>query len=159
MTNPTNRLPLADRIRRCIANHPDWDVIRIASAVRGSNRASIKAVMAGEPIPERPVDPARPEPHTPAGTIELSAVRKRYDIAAAIRDELTRMRPGSLMLEREMCQRTAGRDAARFRRTIENTDEFRAVRVKLRLDPDQSEGAWYWGSAVDVAEAIRLRDE
>lgn len=158
MTNPTNKRPLADRIRDCIARHPDWDVIRIASAVRGSSRIAIKAVMAGEPIPEMP-DGDADISKTEAGVIDLAAVRKRYDIAAAIRAELASMKPGALVLEREMCQRTAGRDAARFRRTIENTTEFRAYRVKLRLDPDQTEGAWYWGRSEDVAEAIRLRDE
>lgn len=56
-------------------------------------------------------------------------------------------------------ERTAGKDAARFRRAVENTEEFRAHRVKLKLDPDQPDGAWYWGSKADIEKAVRLRDE
>lgn len=160
MPNPT-RLPLAEKIRRCIDSHPDWDANRIASAVRGSTRVAIRAVMNGLPIPEKPEPPAaKAVERSDAGTVDLSAVRKRYDIAAAIRFELSQMKPGSLILEREMCSRTAGRDASRFRRTVENgIDEFRSNRVKLRLDPDQPDGSWYWGRREDIAEALRLRDE
>lgn len=157
MTNPS-RIPLADRIRGCHDRHPEWDVARIASAVRGSNRTMIAAVLAGEPIPDPP-QPKNVRLVSEPGIVDLDAVTRRYDIAAAIRDELSRLPPGKLMVEREMCQRTAGRDTGRFRRAVENTDEFRSNRVKLRLNPDQPEGSWYWGNRDDVTRAVRLRDE
>ncbi len=52
-----------------------------------------------------------------------------------------------------------GKDVARFRRTVENTEELRAYRVRLKLDENDREGTWYWGAREDVLEAIRLRDE
>jgi hypothetical protein len=115
----------------------------------------VRAMRSGEPIAPIVEEAKKAE----AGTITLAAVRARYDIAAAIREELSRLKPGTLVLEREFCVRTAGKDAARFRRTVENCPEFRANRVKLRLGEDTGEGAWYWGHQQAVTEAIRLRDE
>ena len=147
--------PLLERLKACLERHPEWDDNRIAAAIVGSSRAMVKAMRAGEPVEAIAAEAAKAE----TGVISLAQVRARYDIAAAIREELARLKPGALVLEREFCQRTAGKDAARFRRTVENIEEFKANRVKLRLDQDAGEGAWYWGSAADVAQAIKLRDE
>jgi hypothetical protein len=146
---------LANRLKVCIDKHPEWDEKRITAAIRGSTLPMVKAIRAGEPIGPI-IDEAK---KNETGTISLDQVRKRYDIAAAIREELLRLKPGALILEREFCLRVAGKDAARFRRTVENVDEFRANRVKLRLDQDAAEGAWYWGALATIAEAIKLRDE
>lgn len=147
------------RITESVAKHPDWDERRMASAIRGATREMIRAVREGKPWTFLEVEDPRCNPAEGAGTISLDQVRKRYDIAAAIRAELEALKPGALILERELCLRTAGRDAARFRRTIENAEDLRAFRVKLKLDPEQPEGAFYWGRRQDVAEALKLRDE
>jgi hypothetical protein len=115
----------------------------------------VRAMRSGEPIAPIVEEAKKAE----AGTITLAAVRARYDIAAAIREELSRLKPGTLVLEREFCVRTAGKDAARFRRTVENTPEFRANRVKLKLDQDAGEGVWYWGARETILAATKLRDE
>lgn len=148
---------LRDRILESIARHPDWDDPRIASAVRGSTRVLVRLARSSQPFPDDAE--AGPAGDRGAGTISLEQVRKRYDIAAAIRTEIDTLKPGALILERELCQRTAGKDAARFRRAVENTEDLRACRVKLKLDPDQPEGTFYWGRPQDVREAIKLRDE
>lgn len=147
--------PIEDRLRDCLSKHPDWPDERIAAAIVGSRREMVRAMRAGEPIAPIVEEAKKAE----AGTITLAAVRQRYDTAAAIREELARLKPGALILEREFCQRTAGKDAARFRRTVENCPEFRANRVKLRLGEDVGEGAWYWSDAKTITEAVRLRDE
>lgn len=149
---------LQQRITESVARHPDWDDRRSASAIRGATRDMIRAVREGKPweFPEASESKAGP---VGAGTINLDQVRKRYDVAAAIRAELEALAPGALILERELCLRTAGKDAARFRRTVENTEDLRAYRVKLKLDPEQPEGAFYWGRLQDVREALKLRDE
>jgi hypothetical protein len=147
--------PVEDRLRDCLAKHPDWTDERVAASIVGSRREMVRAMRAGEPVAPIIEEAKKVE----AGTITLAAVRARYDIAAAIREELARLKPGALVLEREFCLRVAGKDAARFRRAVENCPEFRASRVKLRLDQDAGEGAWYWGSQSTVTEAVKLRDE
>jgi hypothetical protein len=151
--------PLLERIKACLEKHPDWPDERIAAAIVGSRREMVRAIRAGEPLPETVTAIVEEAKKAETGTISLAQVRARYDIAAAIREELAKLKPGALILERELSQRAAGKDAARFRRTVENVEEFRANRVKLRLDQDASEGAWYWGNQSTIAEAVKLRDE
>jgi hypothetical protein len=154
-------MTLEDRIKSCISRHPDWDDRRIASAIRGSSRTAVRAVRAGRPIPEEvhgwPLEPAGQDPE--AGHLTLADVRKRYDTAQAIRDEILAAKPGILISERELCLKVCGRDMARFRRAVENAEDLKGCRVKLRLDTESREGIYYWGRKADVAEAIRLRDE
>jgi len=96
--------------------------------------------------------PVRPEG---AGFVMLAKVIEKYDIAAAIRRELAVLPKGRLILETELCQKTAGTDRNRFRRTVENNAEaFRAYRIKLRLD--DGEPKWYWGGMSDIEEATRI---
>ena len=147
--------PIEDRLRDCLAKHADWPDERIAAAIVGSRREMVRAMRAGESI----VPIIEEEKKTEAGVISLDAVRARYDIAAAIREELAQLKPGALVLEREFSLRVAGKDATRFRRTVENCPEFRVNRVKLKLDQDAGEGSWYWGSQSTVTEAVKLRDE
>lgn len=148
---------LRDRILESISRNPDWDDPRIASAVRGATRALVRLARSSQPFPDD--TEAGPAGQRDTGMISLEQVRKRYDIPAAIRAEIDALKPGALILERELCQRTAGKDAARFRRAVENTEDLRACRVKLKLDQDQPEGAFYWGRPQDVREALKLRDE
>lgn len=154
-----DELTLEQKIKRSADAHPDWSEARIASAIRGATRIAVRAVREGRPIPESfatrgvPLEPAR------AGRITIDQVRKRYDIAQAIRECLAGLAPGELIYERELCQMTAGKDAARFRRAVDNAQDLKAHRVKLRLDPESSEGAYYWGRRDDVAAVVRLRDE
>jgi hypothetical protein len=113
----------------------------------------VRAVREGRPVEEHP---GQEKPVV--GVITLDAVRARYDIAAAIKRELAKLKPGALILETEMRQRAAGRDANRFRRTVDNAEEFKANRIKLQLDPDGGEAAWYWGDNSTIAAAIKVRD-
>jgi hypothetical protein len=157
-------LPLADRLKRCLAAHPDWAVERIAASIVGSTRAMVRAMQAGESIAPIIEEAKKAEAVPPsvalcAGVISLDAIRSRYDISAAIRRELAKLKPGALITENEMRQRAAGKDASRFRRTWENNEEFRANRIKLKLNPDDGEGTWYWADGPTVALALKLRDE
>ena len=95
---------------------------------------------------------------TPAsGLINLSQVIERYDIASAIRREIAALPKGRLILETELCQKTAGTDRNRFRRTLDNNaDGFKAFRILLKLD--EGEKKWYWGSISDISEALKIRD-
>jgi len=146
--------PVEDRLRTCISNHPDWTVERIAASIVGSTRAMVRAMQAGEPVAPIIEEAKKAE----VGTISLAQVRARYDIAAAIKRELAKLKPGALILEAEMRQRAAGRDANRFRRTVDNTEEFKVNRIKLQLDPDGGEAAWYWGDVSTISAAIKVRD-
>jgi len=149
--------PLLDRLKACIEKHADWTDERIAAAIVGSTRAMVRAIRAGEPLPERA---AIAEVRLDTGTISFAKVRERYDIAAAIRVELAKLKPGALIPERELCQRAAGKDNNRFRRAVENNaDEFRKNRIKLALKDDPPDGRFYWGRREDIQEATRLRDE
>jgi hypothetical protein len=93
-----------------------------------------------------------------AGTVDLSSVLKRYDIKAAILTELAALPEGKLISEAELCNRTAGTDKNRFRRTVENNpDIFNSLRIKLKLDV-ANDGKWFWGKADDIATALKIRD-
>lgn len=144
--------PVEDRVRDCIANHPDWDTPRVLAAIFGSSRELIETIREGKPVTPSLVEPKG------SGTITLDSIRKRYDISASIKTELCRLKAGTLIAERELCSKTAGKDRNRFKRAVDNTEEFAANRIKLRLGED-TDGQWFWGSALDVAEAKRVRDE
>jgi hypothetical protein len=147
--------PIEDRLRDCLTKHPDWTDERIAAAIVGSRREMVRAMRSGQSIAPIIEEAKKAE----AGTITLAAVRARYDIAAAIREELARLKPGVLILERELCQRAADKDATRFRRAVENTEEFKAHRAKFQLEKDSSEGYFYWGTRETIAEAVKERDK
>lgn len=170
-------MDLEEKIKNCLERHPDWDDKRIAKST-GARRDDVAAVRRGEGLPVREtIVPLRisdeqsaeirekvrtwkadhPAPgSTPC--ITLAAVREKLDVAAMIRRELGKVGKGQLLPEEEICRLTAGRDRNRFRRAVENNaDEFRAHRIRLRLD-ESTDGKWYWGRKDDVAEALRIRD-
>lgn len=92
------------------------------------------------------------------GYLSLAKVIEKFDIAAAIHREIAGMPKGQLMLEVDLCQKVAGYDRQRFRRTVENkADEFRPFRIRLRVD--EGDAKWYWGSADDITQALKIRDE
>lgn len=146
-------MTLEERIKASIARHPDWDDRKVSKSVRGATVEMARAVREGQPLPEPPA-----EDRPAVGVVTLDAVRARYDIAAAIRRELGKLRPGVLVVESEMRVRAAGKDANRFRRAVENCDEFKAHRIKLQLDPEGAEACWYWGDSSTVAAAAKVRD-
>ena len=152
--------PLEERLKACITLHPDWDDHRVARAIRGATLASAGIVRSGKSL-RMPQEIIVPEvKRSDAASISIDQIRKRFDVVTSIRKEIERIKPGIVIPEREMSIRTAGKDYARFRRAVENNaEEFKKNRIKLKLDPDAGEGTWFWGSAYDVAEAIRLRDE
>ena len=143
-------MPLEEKIRRCIERHPDWTDGRIAVNVT-CKVADVKAVKMGVSLP-------KPATQEGVGFISLKKVAERYDIRTAILREVATLSRGHLILEADLCKAAAGTDRNRFRRTVENNaDEFRALRIKLKLE-DSSEGKWYWGHPDDIAEAKRIRD-
>jgi hypothetical protein len=144
-------MTIEQRIKACLGKHPEWEDGRVCNSIRGTKIEMVRAVREGRPLAETVPD---------TGTIDFAKVRERYDIAAAIRAELAKLKPGTIIPERELCQRAAAKDNARFRRAVgNNADEFRKNRIKLALKDDPPEGRFYWGSAKDVQEATRLRDE
>jgi len=138
-----------ERIERCIKRHPDWDAPRIANSV-GCSIFLVRARMIGETLPKGT--------ESKTGLISLGKVKDRYDIKTAILKALAAIPREQLVVEADLCQRAAGTDRNRFRRTVENNnEEFKVLRIKLRLE-DGSEGKWYWGHPDDIAEARRLRE-
>jgi hypothetical protein len=137
----------AEKIKRCLDRHPDWDLRRVSSAT-GFPYAAIEAARKGAPAPEAPA----------FASVSLMAVRDRLDVAAMIRRQIGAVPKGQLIPEDELCRLTAGRDRNRFRRAVENNPDLaRQHRVRLRLD-DSTDGKFYWGHETDIQEAVRLRD-
>ena len=143
-----------EKVRRCIARHPDWPDRRIALSInKGGNCkvADVKAIRLGLSMPQQ-------QSQERSSLISLKKIIEKYDIRTAILHEIAKLPEGQLILEADLCKETAGTDRNRFRRTVENNaDEFRSLRIKLKLD-DSSEGKWYWGHPGDIAEAQRIRD-
>lgn len=147
---------LEDRVRACLARHPEWTAQRIANST-GARQAAVEAVRAGLPIVAQGDPPVlAPVPPVNASLVSLDKVIARYDVKAAILHEIGELPKGKLIVEAELCQRTAGTDRNRFRRCLDNcADELKALRIKLRLD-DSTEGKWYWGRAADIEQAQRI---
>jgi hypothetical protein len=153
-------IPLEEKIRRCIERHPDWGDVRIANSI-GCRRPLIQAFREGKSlsaIPDLPPPvPAQIPPMPESGLISLDKVLQRYDIRAAILRELALVPKGKLLSEVELCQRAAGTDKNRFRRTVENNEaEFRPLRIRLKLD--EGEAKWYWAGRETIEAAQRIRD-
>lgn len=150
-------MTIEERIKAAITRRPERDDSRTSKAL-GVPIAAIRAVRAGQSVPESGAPPPPEDRGNSNSFVSLDRVRARYDICAAIERELASIPRGRMILEADLCQRTAGSDRNRFRRTVENNEErFRGNRIKLRLD-DSSEGRWYWGHPEDISEAIRIRD-
>ena len=144
-----------ERVKRCVARHPDWPDWKVAksSEVHVDTARSIRAGMA--PTLQNGESKAL-EGNNSAAFVSLDKVIARYDIKAAILREIDGLPRGKLIVETELCQRTAGTDRNRFRRTCENNaDELKPLRIKLRLD-DSTEGKWFWGKREDIAEAQKM---
>jgi len=142
------------RIKACMLRHPEWGVARVAGSMN-LRIDDVRAVLGDTPQAEAP---ALSGGNGGAGFVDLSSVLKRYDVKAAILNELSSLPEGKLISEDELCKRTAGTDRNRFRRTCENNpDVFNPLRIKLKLDT-ATEGKWFWGKYSDVAAALKIRD-
>jgi hypothetical protein len=145
---------IQDRIKCCIARHPAWPAERVNNSIAGSNITMVRAIMAGGTVPVESTTVPKSES---SAYVSLDKIRARYDIAAAIDRELLKLPRGKLISEAEFCQRVAGYDKNRFRRSVENNDaKYSRHRVKLRLD--EGDPKWFWGHQDDIAEAQGIRD-
>lgn len=144
------KMTLEEKITGCLKRHPTWPDWQVARSVT-CRVADVKAVRLSSSLP------TQSEPKK-TGLVSIKRVIEKYDIRGAILRELTKLERGQLIQENDLREATAGSDRSRFRRTVENNaDEFRPLRIKLKLD-DSGDGKWYWGHPEDVAEAQRIRD-
>lgn len=153
-------ISLEEKIRRCIERHPDWGNVRIAGSI-GTRAGNVQAFREGKQLTARVDVPiastASPSPIVESGLVSLEKVILKYDIRSAILRELAQIPKGKLISEVELCQRAAGTDKNRFRRTVENNEaEFRPFRIRLKLD--EGEARWYWADSSTVEAAQRMRD-
>jgi len=153
-------ISLEEKIRGCIERHPDWDNVRMAKSI-GTRIGNIVAFREGKPLTVRVDIPiastANPTPVVESGLISIDKVLQRYDVRAAIFRELALIPKGKLLSEVELCQRAAGTDKNRFRRTVENNEtEFRSLRIRLKLD--EGEPKWFWADKETIESAQRIRD-
>lgn len=152
-------IPLAQRISRAVEKYPEKTDRQIASSIRGATVASVRAVKLGLPLIEPTKTVVVVSPAPAPGVVTIDQVRKRYDIVSAIKAEVAALAPGTFVHERELVLAVAGKDVSRFRRAVDNAEELKAMRIRMKLEKDQPEGCWYWGRPEDVLEARRLRDE
>lgn len=146
-------LPAADRIKACLDRHPDWAAARVAKSLN-LRMADVEAVRGGAPAIVPPGE--APVASNGGSLISLDRVVIRYDTRTAILHVIGELPKGKLIIESELCAKTAGTDRNRFRRCLDNNaEEFQPLRIKLRLD-DSSEGKFFWGHASDIAEAKRI---
>lgn len=146
---------IEDRIKACIARHPEWPAEHINNSISGSNISMVRAIMAGAAVPDLSTTVLKPES---SAYVSLDKIRARYDVAAAIDRELLKIPRGKVLLESDFCQRVAGHDKYRFNRCVENSGtKYSGNRIKIKL-ADEGEPKYYWGHADDVAEIQRMRD-
>jgi len=151
-------ISLEQKIKNCLARHPEWDDIRVANSVN-TRIGNVRAVREGRSlaIPDPTAIIPNPVPPAESGLISLEKVIQKYDIRSAILRELAQIPKGKLIPEAELCQRAAGTDKNRFRRTVENNEaEFRPLRILLKLD--EGEKRWYWADKETTDACQRMRD-
>lgn len=139
-----------EKVRRCIARHPDWNCKRVmhSTSARKAIIEKVKAELSGTLKTPEAKD---------SGVISLEKVRARYDTVSAIERELALLEKGKFMAETELAQRACGSDRSRFRRAVENNEDlFKTRRAKLKLD--DSGAKWWWAHQEDIAVAISWRD-
>lgn len=150
---------IEDRIKCCIARHPEWPAERINNSIAGSNIAMVRAIMAGTAVPIEGTTVPKPESAPEiSGYVSLDLICEKLDVKSAILREIGKIPKHKVIPEAEMVSRTAGTDRNRFRRIIENNaEEFRPYRtmVKTRESPN---GIWFWASAEAITRINKLRD-
>jgi hypothetical protein len=146
------KLTREEKIDNALRRHPDKDDGYIAQCA-DVHVVEVKAQREGRPLTME----SSPTPAPESGLISLDKVIQKYDIRSAILRELALIPKGKLISEVELCQRAAGTDKNRFRRTVENNEaEFRPLRILLKLD--EGEKRWYWADRETVEAAQRMRD-
>jgi hypothetical protein len=155
----------AEKIKAALARHPDWTDNRVQKSA-GGTQALVRAIRQGADPATFAESPRETLEHITGtqtlpilpggghgGLVSLSRIVEKFDIRAAILREIAALPEGELIPEKELCQRTAGKDQSRFRRCVENNGtEFKPLRVKARLD-DSTEGKWLWGRMKDIEAA------
>jgi len=168
MAKPT--MTAAEKARRALDKHPDWDNKRIAKSATGATHAIINALRAGadwrtilDPGPTSDVyavTAQAPGPPIAHKTVALSRFIERYDVRAAILREIGALLPHEFISEADLCDTTSGKDRARFRRCVDdNAAEFKPLRIRAKLDESDSEERWWWAKADDIAKAREVKDK
>lgn len=69
-------MTIEERIKNCLAAHPDWDDRHVSRCNRGTTLAMVRAVREGSPMPAAPAE-VKAQALTASGTITLESVRAR----------------------------------------------------------------------------------
>jgi len=145
--------PVEDRLRACLASHPDWTVERIAASIVGSTRAMVRAMRAGEPLPER-VE-VTPKGQLTAGVtlVSLDDIKRKYDLFAQIIEVINDLPPGQVISETDLRACIQTPDPLRFKRTIEaHEKELEPYRIMLKY---KSSEARYHYAKPEVIQDLR----
>jgi len=146
-------MTLEEKIKGGIARHPDRDDRLIAKAVRGATVAMVRAIRAGEPIPE-------PGPEPPAATIALhpnvtlvtvDEIKRRYDMFGAIMEIIRGLPSGAVITEADLKQSVDHPDPFRFRKTLEaHEKELEPYRIMVKYRG--SEAKYHYGKPEVIAD-------
>lgn len=133
-------MTLTERISAAIERHPEKDDRYISKGIRGATLAAVRAVRAGEPIPE-PV-PMTPHPigaetKTQIGPgvtlIPVEDIKRKYDLFQAILDVIGSLPPGAVITEPDLRASIDQPDQFRFRKTLEAHDrELEPYRIMIK---------------------------
>jgi hypothetical protein len=135
--------PLLERIKACLEKHPDWDDVRVAAAIVGSRRELVRAVRAGEPLPETvtAIVEVTPKGQLTSGVtlISLDDIKRKYDLYAQILEVICDLPSGQVISETDLRACIQTPDPLRFKRTIEaHEKELEPYRIMLKYKSSEA---------------------
>ena len=144
--------PVEDRLRACFAKHPDWPDERIAAAIVGSRREMVRAIRAGEPLPEPPTKPEFAAALHPNVTlVSVNDIKRKYDMYGAIMEIIRTLPPGQVITEGDLKQSVDHPDPYRFKKTMDaHEKELEPYRIMLKYRG--SEAKYHYGKPEVIAD-------
>jgi len=135
--------PVEDRLRTCLTKHPEWTDERIAAAIVGSRREMVRAMRAGEPLPETvtTIVEVTPKGQLTSGVtlISLDDIKRKYDLYAQILEVICDLPSGQVISETDLRTCVQSPDPLRFRRTIEaHEKELEPYRIMLKYKSSEA---------------------
>ena len=144
--------PLSDRLKACFEKHADWTDERIAAAIVGSTRAMVRAMRAGEPLPEPPTKPeCAAVLHPNVTLVSVDDIKRKYDMFGAIMEIIKTLPPGQVITEGDLKQSVDHPDPYRFKKTMDaHEKELEPYRIMLKYRG--SEAKYHYGKPEVIAD-------
>ena len=150
-------MPMEEKIKACLERHPDWPDQRIQNAIRGSTMTAVRAIRAGQPLPESGPPPRAAALRPLMSLIAVDDIKRKYDMFGAIMDIIRSLPAGHVISEQDLKQSIEHPDPFRFKRTIEAREkELEPYRIMLKYKG--SEAKYHYARPDVIADLRRTME-